>query len=137
MIKTYIVPVIILILLSPLPSRAQIEPVRSDHPVYDFLTRMEVKQVLPHYHGTVIPISRDRIAGYLAQLQENRGRLTNTERQLLDSYRIEFAYDLNYTGAYTTQLFGRNGISETLSGMPSHKQRYLYAYADTSRTTFL
>ena len=128
--------ILISILLTPFAADAQVEPVRSDHPVYGFLERMEVKQVLPRYHGTVIPVSRDRIAGYLAQLQENRRQLTNTERQLLDSYRIEFAYDLNYAGANTTQLFGRNGLSKTFSGMPSHKQRYLYAYADTSRTTF-
>jgi hypothetical protein len=114
---------------------AQIEPVQSDHPVYDFLSRMEVKHILPQYHGTVTPIPRQKISGYLSTVHQERERLTRTERQMLDSYRIEFSFDLGYDTKNDTHFFDGNGVPGYFGGFPNHRQRYLYAYHDTTGTS--
>jgi hypothetical protein len=96
----------ILFLVMPKVSVAQVEPVRSGHGVYEYLARMEVRQILPSYHGTVTPISRVKIAEYLTYIHDRRHELSRTERDLLDSFRIEFMYDMQKDITNSTQLFG-------------------------------
>lgn len=86
---------------------SQVENVPADHRVYDFPHRMEARQILPSYHGAVIPISRGKIAGYLVQIYEQRVQLRGTDRELLDLYRLEFSYDLGYGVRHQTELLRR------------------------------
>jgi hypothetical protein len=133
--KRFVVLGILLFLVIPKVSVAQVEPVESGHGVYEYLTRMEVRQILPSYQGTVTPISRAKIAEYLSYINNRRHELSRTERDLLDSFRIEFMYDMQNDITNSTRLFDTNGISGTFRGFPDHKQRYIYAYYDTSGTS--
>jgi hypothetical protein len=57
--------ILILIVLSY--GNARVENVPANQRVCDFLHHMEVRQILPSYYGTVIPISRKKVAGYLGK----------------------------------------------------------------------
>ena len=116
--------VLLLIYISPLVN-AQVENAPANHPVYEFLHRMEVKRILPSYHGTIIPISREKVAGYLNEIQERRHRLSGTDEQLLDLYRLEFAYDLGYGTAGSTTLFSRGDFRSNIGEAVTQKQKYL------------
>jgi hypothetical protein len=109
---------------------AQVENVPANHRVYDFLQRMEVKQILPSYHGTVIPISRKKIAEYIDILEGHRGDLRGTDLALLDLYRLEFSYDLGLGIQQHTELLGGREFRGRFADIATHKQKYLYTWTD-------
>jgi hypothetical protein len=65
--QKYLIALFLLIVIFIQQSTAQVENVPANHRVYDFLHRMEVRQILPSYHGTIIPFSRKKVAGYLGK----------------------------------------------------------------------
>jgi hypothetical protein len=109
---------------------AQVENVRADHSVYEFLHRMEVQKVLVSYHGTVLPMSRNKVAGYIKELYQKRDRLTSTDRELLNIYVLEFAYDLKLDTSRNTQLLGDGEFGQRFRDIVTHKQKYLYSWYD-------
>lgn len=122
--------VLFLVLVYTQPMYSQVETVPENHRIYEFLHRMEVKQILSTYHGSVLPLSRSKIAEYITTIQEKRNQLTRAEHELLDLYRLEFAYDLGYGMPQSTQLFSGGRLSERIRDITSHKQKYLYAWSD-------
>ncbi len=128
MIRYYFI--IALLVIVVLPLYPQVENVPAHHRVYEFLHRMEVRGVLDKYHGTVLPLSRKIIGRHLSRISEKRERLTRSERELLDLYRLEFSYDLGYGVIYANELFGNKQFSKNLRGIFSQKQKYLYFWHD-------
>ena len=57
--------------------------------VYEFLDKMHIKGVTD-YTKLVLPKTRKEIAGYLAQIDSARSRLTSVEREELDRYRLDY-----------------------------------------------
>lgn len=64
------------------------------HEVYDFLKRMEGKQILLSYRDAVLPLTRENIASYLMKIDEHRDQLTQVERNELDFLKEEFYLEL-------------------------------------------
>jgi hypothetical protein len=126
------VVVVLLYMVSHRQAAAQVENVPAEHPVYEYLHRMEVKRILPKFNRTVAPVSRRRIAGYLRDVMVRADELSTVERNLLNLYRIEFAHDLDDGRARATDLFGEGGLYGGLSDLFTFKQRYLYQWQDTS-----
>lgn len=91
---------------------------------------MEVRGVLSSYDGSVLPMSRGKVAGYIAEISNKQEVLSRAERELLDLYRLEFAYDLGYGVVHATGLFGRGNFIKNISELLSQKQKYLYYWYD-------
>jgi hypothetical protein len=117
---------VLLYMVSHHQAAAQVENVPAEHPVYEYLHRMEVKRILPKFNRTVAPVSRQRIAGYLRDVMVRTDELSTVERNLLNLYRIEFAHDLDDGRARATDLFGEGGLYGGLTDLFTFKQRYLY-----------
>jgi hypothetical protein len=111
---------------------AQVENVPVSHQVYEFLDRMGVKGVLPQYSNTMIPLSRNDVAGFLARVEEQRESLTAGERSYLDRFRREFAHELDPSKEQPVVFF-RDGFNDIFSD----REKYLYAYADSTATAYV
>ncbi len=133
MIRYYLLSAVLLVFA--LPSYAQIENVPAHHRVYEFLHRMEVRGILDQYNGSVLPIPREKVARYIAEISGRREELSGAEGELLDLYRLEFAYDLGLGVLNTTALFGKGGIGRNISDVFSHKQKYLYSWYDQKKNS--
>lgn len=100
--------------------------------VYEFLDRMGVKGALPLYSNTMIPLSREEVAGLLKHIDANKDRLTTAEQEYLTKFKQEFMREIDPSSENASVLF-RDGFA----GIFSDKEKYLYSYADSTVTTYL
>jgi len=113
---------------------SQVELVPPSHPVYDYLKRMQLLNVLDNYNSSVIPVSRQQIAIYLKKISENRSQLTGLDKDILRDYLVEFEFDINKTVNSSYSLFNKLDIPEIFN---DKKQKYLYNYIDSNASLFL
>ncbi|MBI1804270.1 MAG: hypothetical protein HY033_07275 [Ignavibacteriae bacterium] len=109
----------------------QVENVPIGNQVYDFLDRMGVKGILPLYSNTAIPLSRKEVADFILRVQEERERLTAADREFLRKFEQEFAHEI-HPQVETASILFRDGLD-----LFSDKEKYLYAYSDSSLTTYI
>ena len=117
--------------------RAQVENVPVENPVYTFLKRMDLKNVISNYRDVILPISRKQVAKYLQQAKAHPNDLTETERQQLDDFSVEFQFDLSRTNDSLYTLIDSNGVELTGQGTFNNAQKYLYAGNDSSSSIFI
>ncbi|MBU2636562.1 MAG: hypothetical protein KJ963_05690 [Bacteroidetes bacterium] len=110
----------------------QAENVPANHSVYQFLKRMEVKKIISQYHDAVLPLSRKEIAQFILQIKKHKEELTNTEKEILSDFIIEFEYELFKSTNNSFSLFGRME-----SGKFFDKEKYFYTYLDSNVTLFV
>lgn len=70
-------------------------PVSIDDLVYGFLKRMETRGIVTNYNDTVLPLTRDDIAGYLTVIQKKTGALSKVEKKLLKEHLADYRYELS------------------------------------------
>lgn len=116
-----------------LNSSAQLELVPASHPVYDFLKRMQLENIIPGYNSSLIPISRGEVSEFLKTVNE-KGKPGPTDRKILEDYLIEFEYDIYKSTKKSVSLFGKSGRDYLLS---INKQKYLYSYTDSNAAMFV
>ncbi len=105
---------------------AQIELVPSEHNVYNFLKRMQVKGVLNGQFSTAfLPYDRRTVAGFLNEVVESREYLTRAENATLQRYIIEFSYELDLPEENRISI-----LNEGLKGLLQPRQKFLYRYED-------
>lgn len=128
-----------IILWVPSPLHAQAENVPTDHPVYRFLKRMEVKGIIERYYDAVLPLSRRQIAGCLKEVRTKERELTGVEVDILEDFFTEFEYDVyGTTEGYHMLVDSREpSFGAAVSGMLTERQKFLYGYADTNVTFFV
>lgn len=114
----------------------QAENVPAIHPVYDFLKRMEVKQVIVRYHDAVLPLSRREVASFLDVVNGKRRELTSTEQEWLDDYLSEFKFDRTGSTQGFAYLFGDSPETGGLKGEFTQREKFLYAYTDSNLSLF-
>ena len=68
------------------------------HEVYDFLKRMEGKQVIVGYRDAVKPLTRQEISRFLIAIDERTSLLTSVERDELMFYKQEFFVEFQQLG---------------------------------------
>lgn len=117
----------------------QAENVPVYHPVYGFLKRMEVKGVIERYHDAVLPLSRGEIAGFLVTARQRHDELTETERNMLSDFFVEFEFDIKGSLDEYHSLVDspESTFVGTLAGFFSEKEKFLYAYTDTNVSFFV
>ena len=113
---------------------AQVELVDADNPVYSFLQRMRVKQLVTGYNPANIPISRGEVAGFLEQLNEKTSRLSKTDRKILKYYYIEFQNEIAGSIKNSSSLFSDFDLEQIFD---DKKEKYIYAYKDSNATLFV
>lgn len=112
---------IFLILCINIISYGQAEYVPYNHPVYDFLERMDALQIISDYNSLERPKTRNQISNYLKQVIENADLLENTDRGILEDYKSEFEYELTGKLVNSESLIGHQEYN-----FLSQKEKYLY-----------
>ena len=126
---------------------AQVEMVPPSHPVYEFLKRMQIKEIIPDYNSASIPLSRQKIADYLKVIElRARGNdksmridkfdskiLSSTDNKLLNDYNVEFEFDIRKTTSNSSNLLS----FKSFDVFKDNKQKYIYYYTDSNAAFFL
>jgi hypothetical protein len=112
---------------------SQVEYAPVNHPVYEFLKRMSLKEVIKNYNSASLPLSRDKISKYLLEVELNKSRLSNVDRKILQDYYAEFSYDINRNLSGSYSLFSELKSFDVFN---DKKQKYLYAFADSNASLF-
>lgn len=129
--KFYILFFILFIFIGSLFSQVEYVPV--SNPVYDFLKRMQLEEVIPDYNSSNIPISRAEVADYLKIIKAHSENLAPIEKNLLDDYYVEFGYDINKNFSTVSTFFGKERSSNIFE---DKKQKHVYAFFDSTVSFF-
>ncbi len=113
-------------------SFGQVELVNPNHPVYDYLQRMQTLKIIFDYNRANIPISRENVADYLKTIKANSGKISRVDREILKDFEIEFEYDISGSLKKAAPLV-KEGFKNFFS---DDKQKYIYDYADSNATLF-
>jgi hypothetical protein len=113
-------------------ANSQVENVPVSNQIYEFLDRMGVKGILPLYSNAMVPRSRKEVAQLLLQVEAQANVLSNAEREYLDKFKREFIHEIDPSHEDAAVLF-RDGTQ----GMFSDKEKYLYAYTDSSVSAYV
>jgi hypothetical protein len=124
-----------MIILLPLLLAAQAEHVPANHPVYDFLNRMQVLGNIPSFSRSALPLERKEVTAYMRNLFDNTPDLSATDRALLAKYADEFIAEAD--GAQKRSVFfaEHDSFSGFLSDLFSENVKYLYAWASPDRAS--
>ena len=106
---------------------AQVDNIPAGHPVYQFLKRMSVSGILKNYDDTIIPLSRGKIEGFLAQLDSSEN-LSNVDKEFLR--RMMDKIEPEPSDKNIINIF--DGFPEKfLRNLTIDKQKHLYSYSDS------
>jgi hypothetical protein len=124
---------IFIFLCRSIPLNAQVELVPVGNPVYDFLKRMQLEEIIPEYNSGNIPISRAEVADYLKVIKTNSASLAPIEKNLLDDYYVEFGYDINKNFNLVSTFFGKDRSNNIFD---DKKQKHVFAFYDSTTSFF-
>ncbi|MCB0723882.1 MAG: hypothetical protein KDC73_04220 [Ignavibacteriae bacterium] len=123
-----------ILLLTQGISFAQVDIVELDNPVYDFLQRMQIKKKIVGYNSANLPLSGYEVGNFLKQLNEKRKTLSQTDKDLLDYYDIEFEKDVYGTVNKQSSLFSNFDLEKIFD---NKKQKHLYVYNDSNAVFYV
>lgn len=113
---------------------SQVELVPPSHPVYDYLKRMQILDVIDNYNSSVSPVSRNQVASYLKEIDRQKSKISNTDKDILNDFLIEFEYDLNKSVKSSYGLLNNKFDFKDIFG--DKKQKYLYSFLDSNVSLF-
>lgn len=117
---------------------SQAENVPVSHPVYVFLKRMEVKDLIERYRDAILPISRREIGRFLSEVDTHRHTLTRSETGWLDDFLSEFKFDISGSSDGFHSLIDGNEptFGSAVAQSVSNREKFLYFTADSSIAIF-
>ena len=128
---------LIIISITSIDLKAQIENVPLADPVYKFLKEMNVKRIIDNFIDDDPNLSRFQVADMLKTMYKKKSQLSKTEINILKKYMIEFVPE-ELNSKTTTSLFGGNtGASDGIKGLIEDKQKYLFAYKKDNNNIFI
>ncbi len=107
---------------------AQSGYVQYDHPVLNFLERMQSQAVISGYDSFEIPKTRNQIAEWLKIIYGSLSELSHVEKEMLEDYMKEFEFEISFSTGSQTQLFQDISFEKFIV----QKEKYLYYYTDSS-----
>jgi len=138
---------LIIIIASANFALSQVELAPPSHPVYDFLKRMQIAEIID-YNSSQIPISRGEIAKFLVtirnrtdgsmltgSIEANKNPLTSVDKKILADFLEEFKYDMGTPVSENISSFGDDFDSKKIFSQ-TH-QKYLYKYLDSNVSFFV
>ena len=115
---------------------AQVDNVPANNPVYTFLKQMQVQGILKNYNDIILPISRKKVLEDLDQIDANKAKISETDREYLERLKEK----LNYYEEKQFSLFKSDSSisSSILDNFPSDfsenlfadSEKHLYKYND-------
>ncbi len=124
--RFYIVS-LLLLLLAPSKLNAQEVFLRVDHPVHEFLERLDARGVIT-FNTEVKPVSRRKAASYLRELFTRTGDLNSLEKDEFRFWVSEFANELG--------MSSRGGRLEwnpfNIDSMGVQERTFMFGYADSN-----
>jgi hypothetical protein len=136
----------VLFVLCAMPASlfSQVEMVSPSNPVYDFLKRMQIAEIID-YNSSQTPISRGEIGKFLGTIQKNREKLTSVDKKILTDFFAEFEYDIVKTNPDLPQTGIMPGTKvssfvedwDAKKMFSNDKQKYLYKYLDSNSSFFV
>ncbi len=118
---------LLFLLLMPSFLLAQAGNPSFDHPVNNFLNRMEAAGFIDGYSGVELPVSSKTVVHYLMELEKIKKELDNSDRELLKNLLIEFQFEAGITKKKISNIFPELKIKEIFS----EKEKYLYSVHDS------
>jgi hypothetical protein len=115
-------------------ANAQVENVSLDDPVYDFLKRLSVRQIIPSIHDYDPNMSKEQITNYLLEAKNQSIRLSATDRALLQKYLVKFDVSM-MDKSNTTALFDSQGRF-SVRDIFTDKEKYFYVLNSNGNTLF-
>ncbi|MGA2667561.1 MAG: capsule assembly Wzi family protein [Ignavibacteria bacterium] len=112
---------------------SQVEMVPPSDKIYDFLDRMSVNKIIDNYSSSMLPISRREISKYLITINVKRGKISRTDKKILDDYLVEYEYDIQRTLKNSSSFFSDFKFSDIFR---DKKQKYLFSKADSNVSFF-
>ncbi len=125
----------ILFLIITMRVFSQVENVPASHRVYDFLKRMEVRGIIKNFDDGSLPLSRNEVANFLAEIYSQKEKLTERELGYLELLMIEFENELGREKFFETSIL-KDGL-KFRDGIFSDRAKYLYTYRDTNISFFV
>ena len=119
----------ILIIFTSHLTVAQIENVPQNNRVYSFLKDMKVKNIISYISEDVPNLSRYEVKELLDSVKKSYQQLSETERDLLKWFEIEYSDSL--LDETTSRMFtpGKN-FGSTFTELFSNKVKYLFTYQE-------
>ncbi len=115
---------------------SQVENVQLHHSVYTFLKEMKVKGIISFIREDDPVISRFEVKDLLEKIAAQVSELSNTEKKLLQKYRLEFSDSIKPDTA--TQLFNpQHNLFSDLDQMFTDKVKYLFAYQEAYNNIYM
>jgi hypothetical protein len=95
--------------------------VRSDNPVYDYLTKLDALGFLENYNSFERPLPEDVIAKYLKEAIQHESELNEVDKKTLEDFKVEFELELSDSLSKSQSLIGHQPYD-----LFSQNERYLY-----------
>ncbi|MBU0474152.1 MAG: hypothetical protein KKF62_08305 [Bacteroidetes bacterium] len=119
--------IIIFILLNSVYS--QIGYVEVNHPIYNFLERMQSLHNIENYNSFEIPKTRKDIVKFINEVLINKKKLSFIDKKTLADFLVEFEFDL----LHKTQSYYSLFEDTTETELFNQKEKFLYFYTDSSK----
>lgn len=120
-----------LVLLSSISLFSQVEHTPIYHPVYTFLTRMEVRGFLGHTSLTQLPLQRKQVIDALISIQKNSTDLSEMERNTLVRFLREFrVIERKNATVFPSQSDSLQVLSTEM--FDESAEKLIFFFADTS-----
>ncbi|MBE0642886.1 MAG: hypothetical protein IH600_02295 [Bacteroidetes bacterium] len=116
----------VLIILLPTVAAAQAEHVEVSHPVYQFLSRMEVRGLASAYSRSMLPLERKEVTALLRKVSERREELSGAERELMDRFADEFIAESD--GTQDAVLLFQTSPGDIPGATFSDREKFLYRW---------
>ncbi|MBI9072162.1 MAG: hypothetical protein JEY94_11225 [Melioribacteraceae bacterium] len=113
---------ILLFVIASYSAAQNIGYVETNHPVYDFLDRLNNLNIISDYNSFDLPKTRVEISNYIKIIQINKNKLNNIDLEKLKIYNKEF--EVNLTGDSENQQSFYDDIK--LNNLFNQKEKYLY-----------
>jgi capsule assembly protein Wzi len=113
---------------------AQLELVPASNPVYSFLNKMQISGFVNEYSNSNLPLSREKVAEFLVELENNKNKITPVDKKILNDYLLEFSFDIS---GDLSNFFSFTDDFNFKRIFENDKQKYLYFFNDENVSLFV
>ncbi|MBX3043667.1 MAG: hypothetical protein KIT33_02855 [Candidatus Kapabacteria bacterium] len=132
MIRDITIIIICLFSLNLQVAFSQVENLQISHPVYQYLERAEARGFLPNMSLNDLPLQRGQVIEALKMINENDTLLSDSERNTLRRYLIEFGIN-----SQTSRIVFPSSTDSTqilFSGLLTDDEKFIYRYKDSTHS---
>lgn len=102
--------------------------VNVDHPVYNFLERMQSYHIIDDYDPFELPLTRKEVVSFIKLIQTKHKDLSNIDKDILNDLIVEFSFDIDFKTDSYQSLFPKFKVGDHFS----QKEKFTYYYQDSS-----